>query len=538
MASAVDALLDASMLPGDSGLLEVCSILHDTGIPVDSVDPSGDAEDPSDVTALSLAVENGSPKTCGALIRRGAVVDRADNHGQTPLFLACCNGHLGMVEVLLDRGADVDRPRGDGMTPLCAACTACPDTRVVELLLRHGARVDPVTTDGFTALDVAADKRHGDLCELLLSHGARLGNGASVPDTVAFLEGVKGTVAAPAARAPLTARERVAANMELLQACRLTWDKGLTKVCRLTESMVVAVDTGVDTGVDACVDLECVHRGDGMTPLMLAAASNSPRTCELLLMRGAYPYHANGSGETPLLFASMKGHLRVVGVLLAPPTGLPVGAVDLAGANGATPLFVACQYNHKWVAELLLDHGADVHRARKDGVTPLVQSIASKGDPDLVKMLLAHGAYVNRPMGHYRVTPLMFASFYDSQASAELLLAHGARINAASANGFTALTIAAIGRRRDLCEFLLSRGARLTSLEIDLATMAFLQGIQGIQGIQDAAKERVCETCGATPPHTLTMRCAGCQTLYCDLVCQKADERRHNTLCQHVDKTA
>ena len=74
------------------------------------------------------------------------------------------------------------------------------------------------------------------------------------------------------------------------------------------------------------------------------------------------------------------------------------------------PLWIACQNGHVDVARLLLDKGADVNRANKNGWTPL--SIAcSKGHVDAVRLLLdKKGAEVDRA-GEDDKTPLWIACF-------------------------------------------------------------------------------------------------------------------------------
>merc|ERR1719311_1889246 len=45
--------------------------------------------------------------------------------------------------------------------------------------------------------------------------------------------------------------------------------------------------------------------------------------------------------------------------------------VDRADKDGRTPLYIACQQGHVDAARLLLDKGAEVDRAEKRGTTPL-----------------------------------------------------------------------------------------------------------------------------------------------------------------------
>ena len=51
------------------------------------------------------------------------------------------------------------------------------------------------------------------------------------------------------------------------------------------------------------------------------------------------------------------------------------------------------------VARLLLDRGADVNKADKDGKAPLLRA-SSSDNVEVVRLLLDRGADVNKPGGH------------------------------------------------------------------------------------------------------------------------------------------
>ena len=63
--------------------------------------------------------------------------------------------------------------------------------------------------------------------------------------------------------------------------------------------------------------------------------------------------------------------------------------------QGATPLHVACREGHVDAARLLLDKGAEVDRAMEDGATPL-NIACQKGHVDAARLLLEKGAEVDR----------------------------------------------------------------------------------------------------------------------------------------------
>ena len=62
--------------------------------------------------------------------------------------------------------------------------------------------------------------------------------------------------------------------------------------------------------------------------------------------------------------------------------------VDRANKGGVTPLLIACQQGHLDVARLLLERGADVNRATEKG-TPLAIA-QKKGHSSIVALLEEH----------------------------------------------------------------------------------------------------------------------------------------------------
>jgi uncharacterized protein len=78
-----------------------------------------------------------------SLIRAGAPVDEANEHGTTPLYAASVQGEAEIVRCLLDQGAD---PNAESLgttegTPPCAAA-ALGHVEIVRDLLDHGAEAN------------------------------------------------------------------------------------------------------------------------------------------------------------------------------------------------------------------------------------------------------------------------------------------------------------------------------------------------------------------------------------------------------------
>jgi ankyrin repeat protein len=126
---------------------------------------------------------------------------------------------------------------------------------------------------------------------------------------------------------------------------------------------------------------------------------------------------------TALHQAASQGAIKMMELLLANRAD-----VNAASNSGYMPLHGAVSYGNmdtkKLKVEILLKSGANVNaKTSSDGETPLHKAI-SRGDIEIVKLLLNYGADVNAK-SKYGVTALHFAR--NSNAIAQLLVEHGAK---------------------------------------------------------------------------------------------------------------
>jgi ankyrin repeat protein len=140
--------------------------------------------------------------------------------------------------------------------------------------------------------------------------------------------------------------------------------------------------------------------------------------------------------------------------------------INAPGTNGLTPLHQAVAAGYLSVARFLLANKADVNAVARQGrfATATALHIAARGgNKAMAELLLDHGAQVNAK-GDWMIvdsTPLLLAAWYGYQAVAEVLLARQADVNLGPAGGFTPLDAAAQFGFTALAEFLIQHGARV-----------------------------------------------------------------------------
>ena len=116
--------------------------------------PLGKPTTGDDFTPLQTAVWNGRDDAVALLIEKGADVNVADRHGNTPLHLAAKGGFLGIAKQLVKAGANVNaktRAIPGGLLP------SAPDG--------SGRKQEPIPAR--TALQIAADRKHTAVVEFL-----------------------------------------------------------------------------------------------------------------------------------------------------------------------------------------------------------------------------------------------------------------------------------------------------------------------------------------------------------------------------------
>ncbi|RYP23458.1 hypothetical protein DL767_008815 [Monosporascus sp. MG133] len=187
-----------------------------------------------------------------------------------------------------------------------------------------------------------------------------------------------------------------------------------------------------------------LERMDGETLLRWAAKGGHEAVVQQLLETGADVHARDKDARTALSYAAERGHEAVVQLLLK---------------SGQMSLRWAVETGDVEVVKLLLDRGADVAVANKDGWTPLIAA-SSKGHVDVVRLLLAtSGVNADLKNSESGQTPLSWAAANGYEAVVQLLLDTGkVDINSRDNNGRTPLQWAAERGHKAVVRLLLKKG--------------------------------------------------------------------------------
>lgn len=160
-------------------------------------------------------------------------------------------------------------------------------------------------------------------------------------------------------------------------------------------------------------------------------------------------------GQTPLVAAVINGNISMVQTLLE----LRV-EVDAEDRYAQTPLIVACatygisDETRGDVVKLLIDNEADVNHTSKSACTPLVCAV-DRNCVEVAQLLIEHGADVDSML------PLIWAARIRLMGMVRLLLQSGANIDAQTSDGTTALITAVAPRNFTTDDIFPENGARI-----------------------------------------------------------------------------
>ena len=391
---------------------------------------------------LSSAAAKGKIDTMELLIREGADVNLL-RFGRTALHSAAGRGQDSSIRFLLESGADVNLS-GDE-TPLMLAAEegsgAC-----VRTLINAGSDVHHTDAKGQTALTRALNRNHHECVDLLVKAGVDFDN---KDELSAFLLSARGGIG-------VGVEKETDVNAPDQNGCT-----ALHSAIKMGRPQAV-LDSLLKLGAEANVIDDC-----GYTPLLYAVEKEQINYVSALISAGADVNH-----KYPLLLASKHGSSEIVKTLI------DAGAdVNLQDNQGDSPLIHAVKEGKKrytlgWFSgdvtnsrryhtcvNLLLEAGADVNMANKDGSTALLQTSAPGNEKGMRLLLKADADVYRKDIARNRSEFGQKPVLFDPSTWMKLLLEAGADVNIANKEGCTALMAATESGESDCLELLLKADA-------------------------------------------------------------------------------
>jgi ankyrin repeat protein len=280
---------------------------------------------------LARAVEQGDVAQVQALLSRGGDVNARDDAGLTLLMKATIRGQLPLVKLLLQNGARVDETSlREGYSTLFWAAQE-GRTEVAVALIVAGARVNELGPQG-TPLTRAAELGHLETVRALLDHGAAVNGTDSLGETALMKAAEQGQVAI--VQLLLDRGARIDARNQHGDTA-LSWaaGNGWTEIVRLLlahGARVHMTGPGADFLYEPVrqghaevvkellahgVDVNGGGRGDGGSPLMIAAQWGQTDVAAVLIAHGADVNRRDRSGKTALDYALQTKDPRLIRML-------------------------------------------------------------------------------------------------------------------------------------------------------------------------------------------------------------------------------
>jgi ankyrin repeat protein len=299
------------------------------------------------LTPLLWAVEFGHFEVVKLLVKSGADVNAQRGH-ESVLDVAVRQSDKTIVKFLLEKGARVNAESSERLAKVASRKRKFDDmSEIVEMMLDAGADVNTQVGTLYSALGLAVSSGHNELAELLLNRGADVNKQG----------GEYGCALGSAAHA---GHEK---SVELL------------------------LKRGAEIDAQA---------GDFGTALGAAAYRGHIGVVRLLSTWSADITKQGGKYGCALGSAVHSGHKKVVQLLLAKYSDakMPSWRYDCLLKVAAT-----LGRDRADIAELLLDAGADADVLV--GESSALEVAAYHGNPNVVDLLLARGADVNKQGGKY-----------------------------------------------------------------------------------------------------------------------------------------
>ncbi|KAF4956355.1 hypothetical protein FGADI_3932 [Fusarium gaditjirri] len=343
-----------------------------------------------------------------------------------PMNRAVRSGMDDVVTRLLQLGVDPNPPKGIIPYNNSFIYTASNTSNIgcAKLLIEAGANQAASNDNGHTPLHTAVDLASGETVEFLLDHGASIED--QDPNNRRALD--------------------MAASWGSFAALKIILQRK-DEVERLEHHPDRhPVNQAAEFGHNKCLEILLLHGFSpniatpaGETALRLAIQDRRIDLCKTLLSNKADPDLAPGNAYTPLIQAISMGDLTLVKLLIEHGATIDKREAPPGEGWSRTPLGIAADWSKPEIFQYLLGNGADPNARDSDDI-PVIGAAISVGDMNMVQWLVEADAEVNVSYFESRSTPLHEATAYPEMV--RLLIKHGADVNRVNGDSRTALSLA------------------------------------------------------------------------------------------------
>jgi ankyrin repeat protein len=382
-------------------------------------------------TPLVMAAYNGNSTLAHLLLERGALINPETLSGSygDPLCAAIQNENEALIDLFLDKGAGLGRT-GDKYDPPLHCAAKRGDIVTVRKLIGRGADVNHVSGRYATALRAALAFGHNEVANYLLNNGA---------DPNIIVKGKHSTLFYQHSSEEFDHAFEVAVATNNTSTVQVLLNSGFdlnsseqAAVRALKYSLMMLEATMLEYLVAKGIDV-AKFGGKSMNVNRWSKDSEVLKKIKLMLSKGAIlPKGNEGLGNTLLLTSIDRQEWELLDFLL--DAGCDPNITYDGGNLQGSPLNEAVKGEHMDAITKLLAKGANVNLHAGMWGTPFVNAIA-KGDEELYRLFLEHGAAVNSPPSGAFGSPLDVAiskGYYDF---AHDLIDRGADVHGASSYG-------------------------------------------------------------------------------------------------------